>query len=102
MGIDFVSPVMDYGIVDDIVPVTDADALSMINQFPKKYGLLGGMTSGTVAHATFSYLKSQPENSLAVMIFGDSGRAYFSKNLFGEPTTELQQVKSAVVGQKEL
>jgi len=82
MGIDFLSPVMDYDIVDDIIPISDRDALDVINLFPKKYGLLVGMTSGTVACAAFSYMKNEPSGSFAVMIFGDSGRAYLSKNIF--------------------
>jgi cystathionine beta-synthase len=102
MGIDFISPVMNYDIVDEIIPVTDADALVMINQFPKKYGLLAGMTSGTVACAAFSYLAGQAKNSVAVMIFGDSGRAYFSKNLFNEQVQESYRAQQVTSNQKEL
>ncbi|QQR53974.1 cysteine synthase family protein [bacterium] len=82
MGIDFVSPVMDYSIVDEIIPVADEDALVMLKLLPKKYGILAGMSSGAVAYGALHYCQNLPKDSLAVMIFGDSGRAYLSKNLF--------------------
>ncbi len=103
MGIDFISPVMDYNLVDDIIPVSDDDALTMINQFPKKYGILGGMTSGAVACAAFSYMLKEPQESVAVMIFGDSGRAYFSKNIFGQSTVyQAQSIHKSLENQKEI
>jgi cystathionine beta-synthase len=82
MGIDWVSPVMDYAIVDEIVPVADADALAMIKELPRKYGYLVGMTSGAVAHGAREYMRHEPADSYAVMIFGDSGRAYLSKGIY--------------------
>lgn len=82
MGIDFESPVKDQTVIDEIIPVQDADALAMIKELPRTYGLLGGMTSGAVAHGAMEYAKNLPSSAVCVMIFGDSGRAYFSKNLF--------------------
>jgi cystathionine beta-synthase len=90
MGIDFKSPVMCYEIIDEIIPVTDPDALQMINILPKKYGILGGMTSGAIAHGTEQYAKNLSKNDVGVMIFGDSGRAYLSKNLFLKRENEKQ------------
>jgi cystathionine beta-synthase len=82
MGIDFASPVMNYEIVDEIVPVSDEHALDMLRQLPKKYGILAGLSSGAVAWGSLEYCKLLPKNAVAVMIFGDSGRAYLSKNVF--------------------
>lgn len=82
MGIDFMSPVMNYELVDEIVPVSDDNALAMLKDLPKKYGILGGLSSGAVAWGTFDYCKSLPKETCAVMILGDSGRAYLSKNVF--------------------
>lgn len=82
MGIDFTSPVMNYDIVDDIIPVADEDALQMVKDLPKKYGVLAGLSSGAVAWGTLDYCKSLTQETRAVMILGDSGRAYLSKNVF--------------------
>jgi cystathionine beta-synthase len=82
MGIDFISPVMNYDIVDEIVPVDDKDALKMLKLLPRQYGILSGMSSGAVACAVEKYAQKMQKDDIGVMIFGDSGRAYLSKDLF--------------------
>ena len=47
-----------------------------------KQGLLVGPSSGAVAYAALSYAKNLKATDLAVIIFGDSGRAYLSKGFF--------------------
>ena len=85
MGVDFESPVLDYSVIDEIIPVTDDDALAMIRLLARKYGILAGPTSGAVAHAAREYARQHLSSSdLAVMIFGDSGRAYLTKNFYTE------------------
>lgn len=82
MGIDFESPVMDYSVIDDIVEVTDDNALEMMRTMAKKHGIMGGMTCGAVAYAASNYFATPHNDALGVMIFGDSGRAYLSKNVY--------------------
>ena len=48
MGIDFDSPVFDKEIVDDILAVTDEDALAMTKTLAQTYGVLAGPSSGGV------------------------------------------------------
>jgi len=85
MGVDFESPVLDYSVIDEIIPVTDDDALAMIRLLARKHGILAGPTSGAVAHAAREYARQHLSSSdLAVMIFGDSGRAYLTKNFYTE------------------
>lgn len=82
MGIDFDSPVMDYSVIDHIIEVSDEQALTAMNTIARKYGVVGGMTSGAVMAAVELYANQLPKDALAVMIFGDSGRAYLSKNVY--------------------
>ncbi len=81
IGIDFDSPVLDYSVIDDIVTVSDEDAFSMLKQLART-GFLAGLSSGAVAHATQEYSKGLSKNNLAIMIFGDSGRAYLTKGVY--------------------
>lgn len=90
MGIDFYSDIIDYNnntIIDEIIPVSDEDAFEMLNTLAKKHGFLPGLTSGAVAWGVHHYLPNLKENDVAVMIFGDSGRSYLSKNVF--QTTDI-------------
>ena len=90
MGVDFDSPVLNYGVIDTFMPVTDDQAISMLKKLSQTKGLLVGATSGAVAHAAYEYTQNKslfdPSHDCAVMIFGDSGRAYLTKNFYTEPS----------------
>ena len=83
MGIDFETPVLNKAVIDDYLPVTDEDALGMLKIMASQYGLLVGPSSGAVAFAAQEYAQKHfGPNDLGVMIFGDSGRAYLTKNFY--------------------
>ncbi len=82
MGIDFISPVMNYDIVDEIIEVADNDALPMLKTMAQTHGLLIGPSSGAASYVAQEYAKKLKKNDIAVMIFGDSGRAYLTKNFY--------------------
>lgn len=89
MGIDFVSEVIDYSVIDEILTVTDDEAFTMLRKIARR-GLLVGPSSGAVAHVAYNYMKQHgtPE-SCAVFICGDSGRAYLSKGFYDQTADEL-------------
>lgn len=82
MGIDFHSEVIDYSLLDEVIPVADEDALAMLKILAREYGFLVGMASGAVAWGAYQYLSRLTENDCAVLFFGDSGRAYLTKNVY--------------------
>lgn len=82
IGIDFDNPAFARDYIDVVETVTDEQALSMTRTLAQQYGILVGPTSGAVASVALRYAPSLTENDLAVMIFGDSGRAYLSKQIF--------------------
>jgi cystathionine beta-synthase len=82
VGIDFASDAVDYTLMDDIVPVSDEDAFAMLKTLARKYGFLVGLSSGAVAWGAQHYLPRLKKNDVAIMIFGDSGRAYLTKNVY--------------------
>ncbi len=82
IGIDFVTPVLDEKVITEFIPVSDDNALGMLPELAQKHGLLVGPSSGAVAWAAKEYAKKFSKNDLAVIIFGDSGRAYLTKNFY--------------------
>lgn len=82
MGIDFNSAVIDYSLIDEIIPVSDEDAFAMLKTLARQYGFLVGLSSGAVAWGAHHYLPRLNKNDVAVMIFGDSGRAYLTKDAY--------------------
>ncbi len=82
VGIDFASDVVDYNIMDEVLPVADEDAFAMLKNLARNYGFLVGLSSGAVAWGAHHYLPKLKKGDVAVMIFGDSGRAYLSKDVY--------------------
>lgn len=86
MGIDFNSPVLDTNFIDEILLVHDADALPLLAQLAQQHGLLVGPSSAAVAWAAQTYAAQHLHaDDVGVLIFGDSGRAYLSKNFYSTP-----------------
>lgn len=82
IGIDWDTPMLDLQVIDEVLPVSDANAFAMLKNLAHKYGILAGPSSGAVAWAGSMYAQKLQPTDLVVMIFGDSGRAYLSKNLY--------------------
>lgn len=82
MGVDFESPVLDNNIIDQFIQITDEQGISMLQKLAKTTGLLVGPSSGAIAHAAYEYAQHLQPDDVSVMIFGDSGRAYLSKNWY--------------------
>ncbi|MCL4361355.1 cysteine synthase family protein [Candidatus Dependentiae bacterium] len=96
IGVDFDSPVLNKSIIDEFIGVTDDDSIAMLKTLAQEHGLLVGPSSGAVACGVAQYAKKLKPNDLAVMIFGDSGRAYLTKNFYSvspENSTLINPVK---------
>jgi cystathionine beta-synthase len=84
MGVDWVSPVLDYSVIDEFIEVSDDNALGMLKTMAHQHGLLIGPSSGAVAYAASQYVKGLGKGALAVMVFGDSGRAYLTRGFYAK------------------
>jgi len=82
MGVDFDSPVLNYKVVDQFLEAPDKESLAMLQELARKKGLLAGPSSGAVAYAAQQYCKQLKPTDIVVIIFGDSGRAYLTKNFY--------------------
>lgn len=82
MGIDYETPLLDTHAVTEFANIHDADAIAMLKNMASNHGFLIGPASGAVAYATQEYVRNLPANAVVVMLFGDSGRAYLTKNFY--------------------
>jgi cystathionine beta-synthase len=87
LGIDVISDTFDREVVDQIIPICDADALSMTKRLAIEHGLLVGISSGAVMHVALEYVKNLTEKHVVVIVFADSGRNYLSKVFIPPQTT---------------
>ncbi len=82
IGVDFKSPVLDEKIIDEFIGVSDEQGLGILKELAHNHGLLVGPSSGAVAYAAREYAKNLSNDAVVVMILGDSGRAYLTKNFY--------------------
>ncbi|MBR4234888.1 MAG: cysteine synthase A [Clostridia bacterium] len=83
IGAGFVPEVLNTRVYDEIVAVSNEDALSFGRRIGKKEGVLVGISSGAAAFAAFKLAK-RPENKgkTIVVLLPDTGDRYLSTALF--------------------
>ena len=75
----FVPQTLDRELIDEIFLVNEQEAFAACRQLAQKEGLLVGISSGAVAHATFDIAaRSSNEGKTIVCIFADTGQRYLS------------------------
>jgi len=79
IGAGFVPGIYDKSVVDEVVQVTNDDAIATAKQLAKTEGVLAGISSGANAYAARE-IASQPENAgkRIVTIICDTGERYLS------------------------
>lgn len=83
LGAGFLPEVMNVSILDEIIPVTNDQAMQMTQRIIREEGLLVGISSGAAAHAAVEVGK-RPESAgkVIVVLLPDTGERYLSTALF--------------------
>lgn len=79
IGANFVPGVLDVDIMDEIITVTDDDALNTMKQLACMEGVLAGISSGAALYAAGKIAaRSENKNKTIVVILPDTGERYLS------------------------
>ncbi len=79
IGEDFLPTTMDFKYVDDVVQVTDKEALLMTRQLVTREGIFSGGSSGAAIVGAIKYAKNLKKPEEIVVLLPDSGDRYLSK-----------------------
>ena len=84
IGANFVPKNFDYSVIDEIFPVKNEDAISIVQRLAKEEGILSGISCGANVYAAIELAKREENRGkLIVTILPDFGERYLSSGLFG-------------------
>jgi cysteine synthase A len=93
IGAGFIPETLDTDIYDEIITVSDEDAINTARDLMSKEGLLVGISSGANVYAAMQLAKlPQNKNKKIVTILCDSAQRYLSTDLF-EQTEDIVDVE---------
>lgn len=85
IGAGFVPPILNREIIDEIVPVSNDDALETARKLAKEEGLLVGISSGATVYAALQLAKKMDKSKVIVAIAPDTGERYLTTELYKLP-----------------
>lgn len=79
IGPGFIPSIMDRELIDEVVTVTDEEAMQWMQRIVLQEGILAGISSGAAACGTAKYIKNKGiQDSTIVTLFPDTGERYLS------------------------
>ena len=86
IGAGFVPEVLDMGIYDEVIAVTDEDAYAAGRLLGKREGILAGISSGAALWAAIEVAKrKESAGKTVVVLLPDTGDRYLSTPMFASP-----------------
>ena len=83
IGAGFVPEILDTSLIDEIICVSNEDAIATAKEIPKLEGILVGISSGSALWAAYKMAsRSENKNKNIVVILPDTGERYLSTELF--------------------
>jgi cysteine synthase A len=82
IGLGFLPPLWEPQLVDEVIPVTTADAQAVARRLAREEGLFAGTSSGANVAASLRVAERLGSGATVVTILCDSGLRYLSTDLY--------------------
>jgi cysteine synthase A len=83
IGAGFIPEILNRKIIDEIIQVSNEDAIDTARRLAKEEGILAGVSSGAAAFAALEVARRQEnKGKLIVVILPDTGERYLSTGLY--------------------
>jgi len=83
IGANFIPPIYDAGVADEIIDVTSEQAFEMARRLGVEEGILGGISSGATAHAAVELAhRTEFQGATIVVFLASFGERYLSTPLY--------------------
>ena len=79
---DFIPAVLNRAVADEILPVTDADAITWAKSLAQKEGIFCGISGGATVAAAMHVAADAPDGSVLLAMIPDTAERYLSTALF--------------------
>ncbi len=84
IGAGFVPAVLNRQVIDEILAISDEDAIAHTRRLALDEGILVGISSGAACSAALQVAKKLGKGRVVVTVFADKGEHYLSTEIFGE------------------
>jgi cysteine synthase A len=79
---DFIPQVLNRDVADQILPITDVDAIAVSRRLAAEEGIFVGISAGATVAAALQVAEKATEGTVILAVLPDTGERYFSTPLF--------------------